>query len=139
MKPPRARSSAHYRELVGYWLLIHLETHQSPARFDIAITKIDFLDGSILSEAGQRPARTQPKAERMRCPGLRVQFSSSPQRGERDFRIASSPEISFGNHYRSVCTSAVSSGQPSVPFGAFFRLVAGSIAPMMSAAKASKP
>jgi len=37
----------------------------------IAIAKIDF-QIEAFSKAGQRPARTQPKAERERCLGLRT-------------------------------------------------------------------
>src|SRR3569833_1544537 len=50
-------------------------TFFSRAQASIAIAKID-LQIEAFSKAGQRPARTQPEAERERCLGLRTTINT---------------------------------------------------------------
>src|SRR3569833_2942037 len=71
-------------------------THQT-----IAIAKIDF-QIEAFSKAGQRPARTQPKAERERCLGLRTIINIIAPSGREKPRFVPYPEICFGIHYRAL-------------------------------------
>src|SRR3569833_259622 len=100
ISPPAAGARAPARRNVAVQRRV-----RSPAEpyetISIAVAKIDF-QIEAFSKAGQRPARTQPKAELKRCLGLRTTINTIAPTGREKPRFVPDPEICFGIHYRRV-------------------------------------